>query len=310
MKKLLCIILMSTLVLSACGVKESEADTTVADSTMAADQEAAGQESPEAEKASPETEKESSEAEKGSPETEKESSETEKGTRKPEKAGSEAETEKKTKVVGGSNVVKDDKIVDRGGILAQLSPLADNLDLDEIESLSDADKQKLIGGLDVLKQRQNMVVEDISAALADTGVEVDAQSGKITMDESILFGKNKASISEEGKAYLDTFFGLYAKSILGEGNSGYVSEIQVIGNTDTDGTYEYNLDLSQRRAEVVMDYCLTSENNGLSEQEREKMKTLMTAVGQSYDNPVYDADGNIDKKASRRVELKFIMNLD
>lgn len=273
-KKIVVVILLSVFVLFACGVEEPKVNTSIMDNTMLRQEV----------------------AEIDSTQVSAEESVT--------------EQKRETKVIGGSNVVKDDKIVDQGGILAQLSSLVDNLDMDEIERLSDEEKQKLVGGLDVLKQRQNMMVQDISAALADTGVEVDTQSGKITMDENILFGKNEDFVSEEGKAYLDTFFGLYAKSILDGGNSGYISEIQVIGNTDTDGTYEYNMDLSKRRAEAVVDYCLFSSGNNLSDQEKEQMKALMVAVGNSYDDPVYDAAGNIDMEASRRVEFKFIMNLD
>ena len=42
----------------------------------------------------------------------------------------------------------------------------------------------------------------------------------------------------------------------------YVSEIIIEGHTDTNGSYIYNLELSQQRAFSVAKYCLT-ESNGI-----------------------------------------------
>ena len=212
-----------------------------------------------------------------------------------------------SKVVGGGNVVKEDKVVEMGGIMAKLAPLADNLDVDKISKMSKEEQEKIIGNLEVLQGKQNMIVNSVNKAMAEFDIKVDEKTGKITVPDNILFGKNEDIISEEGKAYLDLFFKAYTESVLDESVIGYIDQIQVIGNTDPDGSYEYNQKLSERRAEAVLNYCLTGEKNGLTQQEREMMKKLMVVVGKSYDDLVYDKDGNIDKTSSRRVEIKVMM---
>ena len=228
-----------------------------------------------------------------------------------------AETqEQQAKIVGGVQVLEEDELAEVGGILGQIAEkaasLEDSLDMDEIAGMSAEEQQELIGGLEVLVGQHNLVVSSMNDAFEEAGldVEMDEETGKVTMDESILFATDEDTVSEEGKAYLDSFFATYASAILENENEEYISEILVVGHTDTSGTYEYNQELSQRRAQAVVDYCLSSENNGLTEDERAKMKELMIAEGRSYDEPVYDADGNVDMDASRRVEFKFMMNID
>ena len=57
------------------------------------------------------------------------------------------------------------------------------------------------------------------------------------------FGKNE--LKEEGKALLNAFIPVYIRTLMSEENEGYVGEIIIEGHTDTDGTYERNLELSQ-----------------------------------------------------------------
>ena len=83
----------------------------------------------------------------------------------------------------------------------------------------------------------------------------------------------------------------------------YVAEIIIEGHTDSDGSYESNLELSQNRALAVAKYCL--QMNGLSQSMKDKLQDIMTATGRSESDLVYNADGTENKEASRRVEFKF-----
>ena len=65
------------------------------------------------------------------------------------------------------------------------------------------------------------------------------------------------------------------------------------GHTDTDGSEDGNLELSQARAESVLAFLV---DNGL-EAER------FTAVGFGETQPVLDDAGVEDKEASRRIEF-------
>ena len=149
----------------------------------------------------------------------------------------------------------------------------------------------------LLAERQ-AILEELQKAFeqAEIHVEIDPNGGKVTMDSSILFDVDEATISEEGKDYLNRFLEVYGAVVMDEKYADTISEIQVEGHTDTDGSYDHNLELSEKRADYVMKYCL---------EVCPKLEGKISAKGCSYDNPIYDAEGNVDKAASRRVVFKF-----
>ena len=67
----------------------------------------------------------------------------------------------------------------------------------------------------------------------------------------------------------------------------------VAGHTDSDGEAAYNKDLSQRRAQSVVDYLA---ENGV---ERDNM----IAMGYGEEQPIADNDSAEGKADNRRVEL-------
>jgi hypothetical protein len=69
--------------------------------------------------------------------------------------------------------------------------------------------------------------------------------------------------------------------------------ITVVGHTDAEGTSESNRDLSQRRAQAVVDY-LESKN---------VISGRLTAVGRGETEPVADNKTDACRRANRRVEL-------
>ena len=46
-------------------------------------------------------------------------------------------------------------------------------------------------------------------------------------------------------------------------------------------------------------------DSSLSKEQKEQLRSVITANGRSFSNPVYDADGKVDLEKSRRVEVKF-----
>ena len=85
----------------------------------------------------------------------------------------------------------------------------------------------------------------------------------------------------------------------------YLAEIIIDGYTDTDGDYSYNLQLSQQRSLAVAQYLLDIQGNFLDATQSQNLEKYLTVNGHSMANPVLDANGNVDKDASRRVEVKF-----
>ena len=106
----------------------------------------------------------------------------------------------------------------------------------------------------------------------DLSVKVDAQSGAITFDSTLLFGYNDDKLQDSGKAFLAEFLPKYFSVLLVKDFSPYVAEIIIEGHTDTDGGYMYNLQLSQNRAFAVVSYCLDENNHFLSDSQLEELR--------------------------------------
>ena len=219
-------------------------------------------------------------------------------------------------IVGLDNVIQKQP-VEIGGVLASLSEedaaaIKDSLDEEEIAEMSSEEQQELITNMGEIVDKHQKVLVLVQDKLeeADADVEIDEETGKITMDNSILFKKGEYKLSDAGKKSLDEFFSAYGEAILDKSVSSYVSQIQVIGNASSEGDYNYNKTLSQNRAKEVMNYCLNSKKMGWTKDQKKQLKGKMKAIGVSSDNPVLDKNGKEDKKASRRVEFKFIMNID
>ncbi len=151
------------------------------------------------------------------------------------------------------------------------------------------------------------LVEALKEAFSGTAkVSVDSKTGAIMFDSSVLFEYAGDELSEDGEDFLRSFLPQYFDVLLGDDFRDYLSEIIIEGHTDSDGTYMYNLELSQRRALAVAEFCL--EDDGmldLSWDEVETLRDIVTANGRSYSDLIYDENGEEDSEASRRVEIKF-----
>ena len=175
--------------------------------------------------------------------------------------------------------------------------------LDKLEAIMSEQQQKLD---DIIGVRTELV-EDLKAEFDDSDlkVSVDEKTGGITFDASILFDYNKSTLKPSGKEFLAEFLPRYADVLLSPKYKDNISEILIEGHTDTEGDYLFNLDLSQKRAYEVAEYCLGDKSGILTDSQLEEMRTLISATGRSYSNPVYDDQGKIDMVASRRVEFLF-----
>jgi chemotaxis protein MotB len=161
--------------------------------------------------------------------------------------------------------------------------------------------------IDALIGVRTRIIESLRDELAKArlDVAVDQQTGAIALKGAVLFDVGKSDLKDSGKQLLNTFIPVYVRTLLASGNSEYVGEIIIEGHADTDGDYLVNLDLSQKRALAVAQYCLQDGFGGLNATERRLLRTIMTANGRSWSNPVYAANGTVNKEASRRVEFKF-----
>ncbi len=126
-----------------------------------------------------------------------------------------------------------------------------------------------------------------------SGVEVDSDGcpkvGEVLMIlEGINFAFNKYNITPESADILD-------KAVQALRDAPNV-RVSVEGYTDSIGTEQYNLGLSQRRAEAVVNYLV---DHGID-------LARLEPVGYGESNPVASNDTPEGRYKNRRVELKVI----
>lgn len=192
-------------------------------------------------------------------------------------------------------------------MLESLSILEEDIEAREAENdqyrKKVAEQQALVDEIYGIREDAIVKLKDV---FKDSGLNlvIDPETGTISFDSSVLFDYNKYQLKQEGRAFLDEFFPLYFEAILSEELVEYVAEVIIEGHTDMNGSYLYNLDLSQKRAFSVAEYCL-AEGKMFADDELDLVREIVTANGRSYCDPVYDTEGQVDDDASRRVEVKF-----
>ncbi|MCR5507695.1 MAG: OmpA family protein [Lachnospiraceae bacterium] len=175
--------------------------------------------------------------------------------------------------------------------------------LNKLEALMSEQQQKLDNIIGVRTELIEELKNEFGSS--DLKVAVDEKTGAITFDANILFDYNKATLTKSGKEFLSEFLPRYVDVLLSPKYRDYISEILIEGHTDTEGNYLFNMELSQKRALSVAEYCLGDNSKILSDKQLEDLRSVISATGRSYSNPVYDENGEVDMEASRRVEFLF-----
>jgi outer membrane protein OmpA-like peptidoglycan-associated protein len=116
-------------------------------------------------------------------------------------------------------------------------------------------------------------------------------SYKSIANVTVTFGFDKAVLNKDDKAQLDTFAAQLgaAKSYL----------LEVTGGTDSIGSAQYNYDLSQRRADAVVQYL--ASKYGIAAH-----RFYLIGIGKDKEvAPNNTAEG---RKQNRRVEIQLLTN--
>ncbi len=149
------------------------------------------------------------------------------------------------------------------------------------------------------------IVEELSTQLAAARISatVDENTGDIVLDSTLMFETGSSTLKPEGLSQLNRLIPVYLSVLLQDEYRDYVAEIIIEGHTDSTGSYEHNLELSQNRALNVAKYCLNMST--LTEAQKTRLQSIITAQGRSFSDPIYDENGAEDQERSRRVEIKF-----
>lgn len=106
---------------------------------------------------------------------------------------------------------------------------------------------------------------------------------------------------------LNDFFPRYLSVINSDAYRENIEEIRIEGHTDSTGSYETNMELSQDRTRAVLNHCLHLIDN----EELKKWTTFrITANGLSYSHPILNEDGTENADLSRRVEFRIRTNAE
>ena len=137
----------------------------------------------------------------------------------------------------------------------------------------------------------NQGVQQANNRIGTLESRISSINDNYTQSESqtVTFPNNSAILSSDAKSTLDQVAGN-----LGGQQSGYMLELE--GYTDGRGSEQYNIGLSQRRAEAVERY-LVSKNIPLFR---------IAIVGLGKENPVADNKTNDGRAQNRRVEVRVL----
>jgi outer membrane protein OmpA-like peptidoglycan-associated protein len=110
-------------------------------------------------------------------------------------------------------------------------------------------------------------------------------------DVSVTFGFDKAVLTKQDKEQLDAFAAQLASA------KGYI--LEVTGGTDSAGSAQYNYDLSQRRADAVVQYLA-------SKYAIPARRFYLIGIGK--DNQVAPNTTAEGRKQNRRVQVRLLSN--
>ena len=136
---------------------------------------------------------------------------------------------------------------------------------------------------------------------------VDSTNLSIRFQEpSTLFAYDRAELQPKFKEILNDFFPRYLQLISSEQYRDNIEEIRIEGHTDSQGSYEYNMKLSQDRTRSVLSYCLLIADN----ENKPWTMARITANGLSSSHLIYNEDGSENPSLSRRVEFRIRTNAE
>lgn len=164
--------------------------------------------------------------------------------------------------------------------------------------------ESTIGEFDERERIKKLLISRLLQELSDFDVEVDPDTGVIRITEGILFDFGEDELKQAGKAFLRKFTPKYTGILLSDSLvKEHIAQVIIEGHTDNVGGYEYNLDLSLRRAKSVAAYLFTEEFGVFHY--ADDLKKLLSANGRSFVKPIARNDTPQGRAQNRRVEFQF-----
>jgi OOP family OmpA-OmpF porin len=163
--------------------------------------------------------------------------------------------------------------------------------IQQAQSSANAASQQAQSASQAATQAQQSAQEAVNRADSLSSLVANLDSYKQVADSTVTFAFNKAVLTRSGKAELDQF----ASQL--NGTRGYI--LEVTGGTDSVGSAAYNYELSERRAEAVVQYLAAKFNVP-------PHKFYLIGIGK--DQEVASNQTAAGRARNRRVEIQLLSN--
>ncbi len=163
--------------------------------------------------------------------------------------------------------------------------------IQQAQSAADAASQKAQDSTKQAGDAENAANEAVHRADSLDSVVKGLDNYKQMADVTVTFGFDKAVLTDDDRQQLDDFAQKLTSS------SGFL--LEVTGGTDSTGPAQYNYDLSQRRADAVVQYLASKYNIPAHR---------FYLIGIGKDQAVADNTTRDGRKQNRRVQVQMLSN--
>jgi outer membrane protein OmpA-like peptidoglycan-associated protein len=149
-----------------------------------------------------------------------------------------------------------------------------------------------VGGVTgaVIGRKMDKQAEEMKEVLGDAEVRREGEGIVVIFKEQVLFAYDRSDLNAQARTNLDKLNNVLKK---------YPdTDILILGHTDSKGSDEYNLNLSQRRASSVSTYL---NGNGI-------VNTRINTKGMGEKDPIATNDTEEGRALNRRVEFVITAN--
>lgn len=159
------------------------------------------------------------------------------------------------------------------------------------QGAADSANQNANGAKQAAGDAENAANDAVHRADSLASVVAGLDNYKAIGNTSVTFGFDKAVLTKDDKAQLDEFAGQLGSA------KGYI--LEVTGGTDSTGNAEYNYQLSQRRADAVVQYLATKYSIPAR-------RFYLIGIGE--DKEVADNKTREGRAKNRRVDIRLLSN--
>jgi outer membrane protein OmpA-like peptidoglycan-associated protein len=163
--------------------------------------------------------------------------------------------------------------------------------IQQAQSAADAASQKAQDSTKQAGDAENAANDAVHRADSLDSVVKGLDNYKKVGDVTVTFGFDKAVLTDDDRQQLDNF----AQNL--NSASGFL--LEVTGGTDSTGPAQYNYDLSQRRADAVVQYLASKYNIPAHR---------FYLIGIGKDQAVADNATRDGRKQNRRVQVQMLSN--